>query len=283
MARARIDYSRAGIASVALHAAVIGLLMVGGLFTKQLPVGSVVPITIVPNANVTNLRAAQKAEVEQTAQAETPAPQPEPTPPTPQPAPTPPAPQPKPTPPTPTPKPAPAPTPKPTPAPAPKPVPATPAPKPAPAKPAPQKSLDLDALLASVKKSQPKTGGVGARGPNRAETALQAREAAGAGQAEMAAAVNGLADKLQRLWNPNCEVEGGRDVKVRATFQLGPAGQLVGAVDAGGLEHSSSPVVRAAAERAIRAVNQAAPFSTLPRGFFNQRVTVNFNAREACG
>lgn len=267
MAQARIDYSRAGIASVALHAAVIALMMVGGLFTKQLPVGSVVPITIVPNANVTDLRAAQQAAVEQTAQAETPAPEPQPVPPEPQPQPQPTPPQPKP----------------PPPAPSPKPAPATPAAKPTPAPAKPQKSLDLDALLASVKKAQPKSGGVGARGPNRAETALQAREAAGAGQAEMAAAMNGLADKLQRLWNPNCEVEGGRDVKVRATFQLGSAGQVVGAVDAGGLEHSSNPVVRAAAERAIRAVNQAAPFSTLPRGFFNQRVTVNFNAREACG
>lgn len=253
--RARPDYSRAGVASLLLHVGVIAILVLSRLFAKDLPVGSVVPITIVPNANVTDLRAAQQADVAQTAQAEAPEPAVEPTPTPPQPTP-------------------------PTPVPTPKPTEAKPVPdkglKP-PAK--PEKSLDLDALLASVKKAAPKNA---ARGANRAETALQAREAAGAGQAEMAAAMNGLANELQRRWNPNCEVEGGRDVKVRVTFTLGSGGQLVGAVQAGGQENSANPVVKAAAERAIRAVHQAAPFSTLPRGFFGQAVTVNFNAREAC-
>jgi protein TonB len=54
-------------------------------------------------------------------------------------------------------------------------------------------------------------------------------------------------------------------------------------VDAGGLDQSGNSVTKAAAERAIRAVHQAAPFSNLPHDFFGQRVTVNFNAREACG
>ena len=251
--RARPDYSRAGIASVALHVGVIVVLMLSRMWAKELPIGSVVPITIVPNANVTDLRAAQQADVAQTAQAEAPEPQVEPTPPQPTP---------------------------PTPVPTPKPAEAKPVPdkglKP-PAK--PEKALDLDALLASVKKAAPKNA---LRGPNRAETAWQAREAAGAGQAEMAAAMNGLANELQRRWNPNCEVEGGRDVKVRVTFTLGSGGQVVGVVQAGGQENSANPVVKAAAERAIRAVHQAAPFSTLPHGFFGQAVTVNFNAREAC-
>jgi hypothetical protein len=52
-------------------------------------------------------------------------------------------------------------------------------------------------------------------------------------------------------------------------------------VEAGGLERSDNAVARAAAERAIRAVHQAAPFPDLasPAG---QRIAVNFNAREAC-
>jgi hypothetical protein len=41
-------------------------------------------------------------------------------------------------------------------------------------------------------------------------------------------------------------------------------------------------VEKAAAERAIRAVYAAAPFRTLPRQFYGDRIAVNFNAREAC-
>jgi hypothetical protein len=68
---------------------------------------------------------------------------------------------------------------------------------------------------------------------------------------------------------------------VRVSFGLSPGGDLSGPVEAGGLERSDNPVVRAAAERAIRAVLQAAPFPALasPTG---QRIAVNFNAREAC-
>src|SRR5260221_370013 len=110
---------------------------------------------------------------------------------------TPPAPPPKPAPPPPTPKPI--------------PTPANPVPAPA-AK--PQKSLDLDALSASIsrlqKPSTPKPSSA-AKGPARPETALQARPALGAGVS--AAALTGLTDELQRRWNPNCDVEGGRDVQ----------------------------------------------------------------------
>jgi hypothetical protein len=87
---------------------------------------------------------------------------------------------------------------------------------------------------------------------------------------------------LQRRWNPNCDVEGGRDVQVRVTFILGQAGQVVGEVGADGQDRSANPVVQAAAERAIRAVYAAAPFRSLPRDFYGQRIAVRFNAREAC-
>lgn len=276
--RDRTDYSRAMAASVLLHVGVVVLLMVSRMWEKQLPVGSVVPVNIVANAPITDLRAAEQAPKAQTAQTEEPVAQAPATPAAAEPTPAPPP-------------------PKPLPSPA-KPVPPAPQPKPLPVKPAvdprakgqkppakAEKSLDLDALAASIARSAKASGGKtssAARGANRPETALQARQAAGAGRAEMAAAMNGLASELQRRWNPNCEVEGGRDVKVRVTFTLGSGGQLIGAVDAGGQENSANPVIKAAAERAIRAVHQAAPFSTLPRDFFGQRVAVNFNAREAC-
>ena len=261
----RTDYSRAMVGSVLLHGGLVVVLLISGLFAKPLPVGGIVPVTIVSDSKITDLRAAQAAPEEQTAQTEEPVPE----------APAPPAaveptPQLKPTPlpPTPTPKPAVDPNAK--------------GPKP-PAKPV-EKSLDLDAQAASVNLLA-KTGGKAssaAKGPARPETALQARDAAGAGKGLSAIQMAGLAGELQRRWNPNCEVEGGRDVKVRVTFTLGPGGQVVGQVEAGGLEQSPNPVVRAAAERAIRAVHQAAPFSAQYGGAFGQKVAVNFNAREAC-
>ena len=91
-----------------------------------------------------------------------------------------------------------------------------------------------------------------------------------------------MTDELQRRWNPNCEVEGGRDVRIRVTFTLSSSGQVLGQPDAGGKERSANPVEKAAAERAIRAVFAAAPFRDLPRQFYGDRIAVNFNAREAC-
>jgi periplasmic protein TonB len=41
-------------------------------------------------------------------------------------------------------------------------------------------------------------------------------------------------------------------------------------------------VADAAATRARSAVFAAAPFRTLPREFYGERISVNFNAREAC-
>jgi protein TonB len=260
----RTDFSRAMVGSVLLHAGVVALLLVSGMFAKSLPVGgAIVPVTIISDSRITDLRAAQAAPQEQTAQTEEPIPDAPPPPaavePTPQPVPA-----------------------KPIPAP-PKPVvdPNAKGPKP-PAKPA-QKAFDLDALAASVSKLSAggKTSSA-AKGANRPETALEAREAAGAGKGLSAIQMAGLAGELQRRWNPNCDVEGGRDVKVRVVFTLGPGGQVLGQVSAGGLEQSPNPVIKAAADRAIRAVHQAAPFSAQYGGAFGQKVTVNFNAREAC-
>jgi outer membrane biosynthesis protein TonB len=190
---------------------------------------------------------------------------------------------PRPEPPKPAPKPAAAPAPAAKPAPRPTPVqkaapavtptaaaPSRPAARTAAAAPArrPAGGLDLDALATQVAR----LGGTRPGPP---------APAGGAASGPSAAALAGLQDQLQRRWTPNCEVEGGRDVRVRVSFGLGPAGTLAGPVEAGGLERSENAVVRAAAERAIRAVHQAAPFPDLasPSG---QRIAVNFNAREAC-
>ncbi|MES3027061.1 MAG: energy transducer TonB [Pseudomonadota bacterium] len=279
MARQKSEFSAAMVASALLHVGVIASALIAWPWSRPLPVGGAVPINIVANAPSTNLAPAIEAAEEAPAQTEQPVPDAAPTPAAPEPAPTP-------TPPAPTPKPAPrpAPTPTPAPAPTPKPAPAKPPTKAAPAKPAPKSpGLDLDALAASVAKSAKSSGSQrssAAKGETRPATAREARPDLGSGQA--AAAIAGMTDELQRRWNPNCEVEGGRDVRIRVTFTLGSGGQVLGQPDAGGKERSANPVEKAAAERAIRAVFAAAPFRDLPRQFYGDRIAVNFNAREAC-
>lgn len=256
------ELSPALLGSVCLHATVAVLLLFSWRHTRDLKIGSVVPVTLVASGPAAELSPAiESPEPPQTAQAEVTTPE---APPTPQP-------------PVPQPTPAPVPTPKPTP---PKPAPApVPTPKPAPK---PEPSLDLDALAASVSKMAKASGPKASpapRGPARPETAAQART--GQGTAASAAALSGFVDDLQRRWNPNCDVAGGRNVLVLAIFQVGPAGQLMG--DVSTQASGASPSVNeAAATRAASAVRAAAPFRNLPRDYYGQRVKVNFIAREAC-
>jgi outer membrane biosynthesis protein TonB len=246
--------------SVLLHASVAAALLISWNFTHDLKVGAIVPVTLVANAPATDVSPAIQAPEVQTAQTEAPVPD----------APA------ESVPPAPEPKPLPTPAPKAAAAPAP-----TPKPAPTPTKPAPptkaDKGLDLDALQASLSKSAKPSSA--AKGPPRPETALQARPAVGAGVS--AAAFSGLTEELQRRWNPNCDTEGGRDVKLRVTFQIGAGGQVVGNV-ATQIVSPRTPVADAAATRAAQAVYAASPFRSLPREFYGERIAVNFNAREAC-
>jgi protein TonB len=260
----RAEVSPAALGSVALHGTILVALLISWRFGHDLKIGSAVPVNIVANAPETNLREAEQAAQVQSAQTETPVAEapPQAAPPPAQPAPTPPAPAPIPA--------KPAPTPTPTPAKAQKPA-------------KPEKSLDLAALDASLAKSATKPAPAkpssATQGPARQETALQSRPALGTGNS--AAAVSGLADELQRRWNPNCDVQGGRDVLVKATFQLGAGGNVVGEV-ATEVVRGQGNVAQAAAARARSAVFAAAPFRSLPREFYGERISVNFNAREAC-
>lgn len=288
------ERSPALIASALLHVGLLAATLITWPWTRELKVGASVPINIVSSAPSADLRPAVEAEAPQEAMTEAPVPdapveavtpEPAPVPTPPKPTPPPPKPQPKPVP-TP-PKPVPTPTPKPVPKPVakPPPQPAAPAPK-TPAKPAPKKASSsdfLDSLEADVAKLSKSSGAQrssATKGASRPETAREARSTAGTGLS--ANAIEGLADELQRRWNPNCEVEGGRDVKVKVTFTLGAGGRVVGSVTAGGQERSPDPVVKAAADRAIRAVYAASPFTRLPREFQGGAIAVNFNAREAC-
>ncbi|MFN3511790.1 MAG: energy transducer TonB [Phenylobacterium sp.] len=271
------ERSRALVASALLHAGVVVATLISWPWSRELKIGSAVPVNIVASAPSADLRPAIQADEALPAQTEEPTPAAPPEPAAPEPTP-----QPEPTPPQPKAAPQPAPPP---PQKAPTPAPKAPPQKAQPKTP-PAKSSDdfLESLAADLAKSAPRSGGApkssAQQGASRPETAPDARQ--GAGQGLSASAMAGLADELQRRWNPNCEVEGGRDVRVRVTFRLGPGGRVVGEVSAGGQENSSNPVVRAAAERAVRAVHQAAPFDRLPREFYGNQIVVNFNAREAC-
>ncbi len=257
----RFEVSPAALGSIALHVGVAAAFMISW-GSRDLKVGSVVPVTIVASAPDVDTRPAVQGPETLPAQTETPVAEapPEPAPPPPQPAPPPPSPK-----------------------AAPKPAEKAPAPAAkAPPKPA-EKSLDLDALAASLTRparNAPQRPSSAPKGATRAETAPVARQTVGTGLAA-GAALQGLAEELQRRWNPNCEVEGGRDVLVRVTFQLGVGGQVVGDVGSE-IKGARTPVSQAAADRAVRAVYAAAPFRGLPREFYGDRIAVNFNAREAC-
>ncbi|MGI9170698.1 MAG: energy transducer TonB, partial [Caulobacteraceae bacterium] len=122
---------------------------------------------------------------------------------------------------------------------------------------------------------QPARPAAAPRGPARAETAPAPRVDAGQGVSQ--SDLQGLQQLLERLWNPNCGVEGGGSVIVPVKFQVGDDGAVVGRVT--DRAASSDPVVFAAARRAIDAVHQAEPYAAAYRG---KSFTVNFDAKKAC-
>jgi len=284
MRRALSDRYPAYAASAGLHLIVLLAGVIAWPWMAPTKIMAVTPVTLVTRAEVTDLRAAEKAETVQEAAIETPvetAPPEVVTPPPPAPA-----------------KPQPAAKPEP-----PKPAPAKPAPafnldqlaasvskakpqKLAPAaKPAP--SLDLDALAASVGKSASSAKPSSApKGATRAQTDLVARQAVGAGKGATVDQLAAISAKLGRLWNPNCGVEGSANVVVKIRLTLDPNGRLLRAVlvDEQRINGSGDSVLRAAATRALTAVARAAPYDELPsEDFANWRsFVVAFDARQQC-
>ena len=284
MRRLLSDRYPAYAASAGLHLIVLLAGVIAWPWMAPTKIMTVTPVTLVSRAEVTDLRAAEKAETVQEAAIESPvetAPPEVVTPPPPAPA-------------------KPQPTPKPVP---PKPVPTKPAPafnldqlaasvskakpqKPTPAaKPAP--SLDLDALAASVGKSPSSAKPSSApKGATRAQTDLVARQAVGAGKGATVDQLAAISAKLGRLWNPNCGVEGSANVVVKIRLTLDPNGRLLRAVlvDEQRINGSGDSVLRAAATRALTAVARAAPYDELPsEDFANWRsFVVAFDARQQC-
>ncbi len=90
--------------------------------------------------------------------------------------------------------------------------------------------------------------------------------------------------RLNRLWNKSCGVEGFRDIVIHLKFNLSIDGQVVGQPQVLDRAPPGNAVWQAAADRAVRAVFQAAPFTGLPRQTYSQWKTFLpvFDAKTAC-
>ena len=276
--------SPAIVGSLALHAGVVALALVSWSSKDEpKPLVNSVPVSIVSDIEIAaapadNPQPEPSPEDGATAPVETP-PEPvppEPTPTPPQPRPTPPAPRPVPTPPAPRPTPAPTPRPtppKPTPTP-PRPTPPTPArpTPPAPARPAPAKpapGLDLDALAGPPRPTQ-----------NRGRPATGQQ---GAGQASQATGpqITAIFNQVYDNWNVfiSCNMQGGNELRIQMDVTLSADGRITRGPTL--VNPQSSTVYRAAADEAMRALRQTAPFN-VPAGFPGGAYRPTFNTERAC-
>jgi outer membrane biosynthesis protein TonB len=275
--RSRASLGPALAAAVALHVGVFVLAMILGRPSMP-PIGTAVPITIVTRGPTTDSRRAEAAPETHEAQTETPRPRAKA--PEPPPAAPPPPPRPKvaPVKPPPPPRPTASPVPKPKPPP-PKPPPPRPPPK-TPAQPQTEKdTFSLDALardVATARRASPPRPASGARGPTRVATAPAARPDAGPAQGATQNDIAGLAQLLQRLWNPNCDAANSESVIVNIRISIGDDGRVTHFAVAGG--SSSDPVVATATRRAIDAIRRAEPLSL----FRDQSFPIIFDAKKAC-
>ena len=277
------------VGSVALHAVIVGLAVFALPREKVLtPMTSSVPVSII-SSEVIEAAAADNPSDElvtddaATAPSEAVEAPPEPAPPSP-PVPTPPTPTPprptppRPTPPRPTPTPTPTPTPRPTP-PRPTPTPTPPRPTPTPPRPTPtppraaptpprtQPSLDLNALA----------------GPRRptGNTGRPATGQSGAGQASQATGpqLTAIFNQVYPNWTLPCDIPGADQLRIQIDVTLSADGRITDGPTL--LNPQSGNVYRAAADGALRALRQTAPFD-VPAGFPGGSFRPTFNTERAC-
>ncbi|GAW41433.1 transport protein TonB [Brevundimonas sp. SH203] len=301
--------SPAILGSLALHAGVIALAFVtfSQKVEEEKPLVASVPVSIVSEA-VVQAAPADNPQPEPSPDdaATAPVHQPDPVPPTPAPTPPQPRPQPQPQPrPTPTPQrptpapptktqPTPRPTPRPTPAPAPTPRPTPPQPRPtppaatpspptkaqptprpntsAPARPAPQRtqpSLDLDALAGPTRPTN-----------NRGRPAT-GQQGAGAASQATGPQITAIFNQVYDNWNINvtCSMQGGDELRIQVELTLSADGRITRGPNL--INTQSSAVYRAAADSALRALRQTAPFD-VPQGFPGGVYRPTFNTERAC-
>lgn len=285
--------SPAILGSLALHAGVIALAFVTfshKMDEDETPLVASVPVTIV-SEEVIQAAPADNPQPEPSPDdaATAPVQQPNPVPPTPEPTPTQPQPRPTPTPPRPTPPrpaPTPTPTPKPTPTPTPprptlRPQPPTPAPPtkaqptprpatPAPARPAPQRtepSLDLDALAGPTRPTN-----------NRGRPAT-GQQGAGAASQATGPQITAIFNQVYPNWILPCDIPGADQLRIQVELTLSADGRITRGPSL--INAQSSNVYRAAADGALRALRQTAPFD-VPQGFPGGVYRPTFNTERAC-
>ena len=99
-----------------------------------------------------------------------------------------------------------------------------------------------------------------------------------------------LKDRLNRLWNPNCQIQGaGRDI-IKVHVRLTVQGLLIGQpelVDKARIEGSGDPILIAAANRALSAAGRAQPYTDVltPEHYADWReMNLNFDPKSPqCG
>ncbi len=254
--RSSSSLSPALVASALGHVAVLAAALIAWPWmSKDMQFGKVVPVTLVTDGPAAEMAPALQAPTPAPAMAEAPV---ETAPPEPAPI--------SPAPPTPVASAAPKPTPQ-TKANQAKPTPALKAaPSTAQSKPA-KLGLDLDALLASVNSSNQRPTAresLGQQGANRPKTALQAQEGHGSDDHLASSEKDALSDKLQKLWNPNCQIVGGEGIIVRVHVRLTPQGFLAAPPDLPDretIQSSGNPILIAAAARALSAVGRGQPYT----------------------
>lgn len=248
--------SPAILGSIALHAGVIALAFVSFSRKDDLaPLVSSVPVTIVSDMVIAAAAPDNPAETPSDEDATT-APVSEPVPP--EPAPSEPQPPLRPTPPLPRPTPTPPRT-RPTP------------PAPTPPRPAPRReepTLDLDALAGA-----PRTSPTRGRTPATGQT--------GSGSASQATGPQSTAffNQIYPNWILPCDIPGANELRIQIDVTLARDGRIIDGPTL--VSPRSDPVYRAAADGAMRALRQTAPFD-VPAGFDGGSFRPIFNTERAC-
>lgn len=258
------------IGSLLVHGGAIAAVLAAGLIAPKAelrPVVNAVPVSIVSDVVIEAAAADNPSEELVTEDAATApvAPPPEPAPP--EPTPPPPTPRPVPTP-------APVPVKKTPPPPRPTPTPPRPTPpraQPTPARPTPsrrEETLDLDALA----------------GPPRPATRPGARPATGQqgrGGAPRATGpqITAIFNQVYPNWILPCDIPGARDLRIQMDVTLDDRGRITSGPTLIGAR--SDPVWRAAADGAVRAIRQSAPFD-VPQGFEGGSFRPTFVTERAC-
>lgn len=103
----------------------------------------------------------------------------------------------------------------------------------------------------------------------------------------------GLGEKVERYWNPNCAVEGGSSVKLIAKVTFRADGFLVGDAEisdartgrifqVANTSETGASVSGAAAIRAYSALRRILPYAGVPPELVGRRIILNLNADKAC-